>query len=805
MNLQRTFRNTKPKRVVAFLATLSLLAVSITGITRSLADENQGAEGVSSSFSLPHVMNPDTNEKMYVVKSTFYDYYSDSQITAEATPGNINDAITSGKNTFEKFNKRLLQDKKYGDESQSPATWPLYEGLFFSKQPSANNGEMYFFDDENASKNFDTNFWLAANHTQTTATSAATQGLVSSKLDANGNIIQSNTSNSKSCVLPYFDATYLTTTKHTGSNLSLGEVRENVAFPLVTSEKNGAVYYSFDSAKDTVSFNLEKQLDYQGQNNKQVKDSNGQIGFFPYNSDKDSKSYGLNYGFGVKMEIPFTMTADGKVNGENMIFEFSGDDDLWVFVDGELALDVGGIHGVVNGRIDFSQLSSIVSATKNNTIAFSNPNCLVVEDKVYTNDDLSKLGIKDASGTQNGINKNVKTSFSESLKSKLKDTKITHTMTIFYMERGKGSSNLKINFNMPEPNQLELTNTLDYSNVGSAFVSETGKVATKDIFVYDVTDKDSNLVDTAEVTGGESIMYQDKFKKGDTLMVEQVNLKDKNRKVKKLYATGWLLSDKRGSIASSANRNATIVSDGRVEEKDAFLFKNKSEEDNSPNIVVNYTNVIGTGNLMIQSETGQGVSNSKTFDFTVKFANIFGGNSPETAYNGPYIVKSADGQEKQKTAKDGLIKLNAGEQGIIKGVPTLTKYTVTQATANGVEIDRVGRLDGKEYTNEQKVATGNIAPGIDKENAYVFYNKVSGSGSVKEVVDNSVNKIDTASPVQEVEEYTGAVKNKVNPKTGDSNKSYTAFWIICVVISAGLVIYTGIMLFKTDDKKIKKQ
>ncbi len=804
MNLQRTFRNTKPKRVVAFLATLSLLAVSVTGSTRSLADENQEAEGVTSSFSLPHVMNPDTNEKMYVVKSTFYDYYSDSQITANEAPGAINDAITSGKNTFEKFNKRLLEDKKYGDESQSPAVWPLYEGLFFSKQPSANNGEMYFFDDENATKNFDTNFWLAANHTQTTATSAATQGLVNPKLDANGNIIQSNANNSKSCVLPYFDATYLTTTKHTGSNLSLGEVRENVAFPFVTTERNGAVYYSFDSSKDTVSFNHEKQLDYQGQNNKQVRDSNGEIGFFPYNSDKDSKSYGLNYGFGVKMEIPFTMTADGKVNGENMIFEFAGDDDLWVFVDGELALDVGGIHGAVNGRIDFSQLSSIVSATKNNTIAFSNPNCLVVEDKEYSSDDLSKLGITNASGSQNGINKNVKTAFSDTLKQKLKDTKTTHTMTIFYMERGKGCSNLKINFNMPEPNQLELTNTLDYSNVGSAFVSETGKVATKDIFVYDVTDKDSNLIDTAEVTGGESIMYQDKFRKGDTLMVEQVNLKDNSRKIKKLYKTGWLLSDKRGSISSSANRSATIVSDGRVQEKDAFLFKNKSEEDNSPSIVVNYTNVIETGNLIIQNETGQGVSNSKSFEFSVKFANIFGGTSPEAAYNGPYSIVSADGKEVAKNAKDGIIKIKSGEKAIIKGVPTLTKFTVTQSTANGIEIDRVARLDGGQYTSDQKVATGTIATGIDKENAYVFYNKVAGSGSVKEVVDNSPNKIDTASPVKEVEEYTGAVKNKVNPKTADNNKSYTAFWIVCVIISAGFVIYTGIMLFKTEDEKIKK-
>ena len=84
------------------------------------------------------------------------------------------------------------------------------------------------------------------------------------------------------------------------------------------------------------------------------------------------------------------------------------------------------------------------------------------------------------------------------------------------------------------------------------------------------------------------------------------------------------------------------------------------------------------------------------------------------------------------------------------------------------------------------------------ENAYVFYNKVSGGSSAENVVDGSTGKIDTAAQVENVGDYTGAVKNEVNPKTGD--KSYTIFWIICVLISAGLVIYTGTLLFKNEKK-----
>ena len=802
MNLQRTFSKKEPKRIVAFLATLSLLAVSIGGITKSFANEVQQTETVTSSFSLPHVMNPDTNDKMYTIKSTFYDYYSDSQVTSEATPGNICDAITSGKNTFTKFNKKILEDKKYADASESPAKWPLYEGLFFSKQNSADSGDLYYYSDESSIKNYETNFWLAANHTQTSKKSAATQGLVNSKLDANGNIIQSNSNTSKACVLPYFDATYLTTTKHTGSNLSLGEVRENVAFPLVTRENNGTIYYSFDSSKDTVSFNSDNQLDYQGQNNKQVKDSNGKVGFFPYNTTKDSKSYGLNYGFGVKMEIPFSMTADGKVNGQDMVFEFSGDDDLWVFVDGNLVLDVGGIHGVVDGKIDFATLSSTVSAVKNNNIAFSNPNCLIVEDKQYSVDDMKNLGLTDKTSPENGIYIDLKTDFSQETKDKLKDTNTSHMMTVFYMERGKGSSNLKINFNMPEPNQLELTNTLDYSSVGNAFIAETGKVASKDVFTYDVVDKDANLKDTAEVKGGESVMYQDKFSKDDTLMVEQINLKDKNRKIKQLYGTSWTLSDKSGCIASSSNRSAEIISDGRVEEKDAFLFKNKNNETSSPSLVVNYTNKIAVGDLVIQNQTSTDINSNTKFEFNVKIANIYGGTSKEEVYVGEYILETTAGKKMTKATKNGKIVLKAGEIAKIEGVPALTKYLVYQTKIKGVETEKVGKLDGSEYKNDNKYATGAIIAGIDKANSYVFYNKVSGGASPEQIVDGSTGVIDQAAPVENVDNYQGAVKNEVNPKTGDSN-SYTLFWIVCVLISAVLVIYTGINLFK-NEKKVEK-
>ena len=104
-------------------------------------------------------------------------------------------------------------------------------------------------------------------------------------------------------------------------------------------------------------------------------------GFFPYNTASDSDSTSLNYGFGLKIEIPFNMTSDGKINGQDIVFNFSGDDDVWVFIDDELVLDIGGAHGEVTGNINFSEQYATVSGVKDNSAAFESRNYWYVTDK----------------------------------------------------------------------------------------------------------------------------------------------------------------------------------------------------------------------------------------------------------------------------------------------------------------------------------------------------------------------------------------------------------------------------------------
>ena len=170
-------------------------------------------------------------------------------------------------------------------------------------------------------------------------------------------------------------------------------------------------------------------------------------------------------------------------------------------------------------------------------------------------------------------------------------------------------------------------------------------------------------------------------------MVEQINLKDKNRKIKQLYGTSWTLSDKSGCIASSSNRSAEIISDGRVEEKDAFLFKNKNNETSSPSLVVNYTNKIAVGDLVIQNQTSTDINSNTKFEFNVKIANIYGGSSKEEVYVGEFILETTAGKKMTKATKNGKIVLKAGEIAKIEGVPALTKYLVYQTKIKGVETE----------------------------------------------------------------------------------------------------------------------
>ncbi len=118
-----------------------------------------------------------------------------------------------------------------------------------------------------------------------------------------------------------------------------------------------------------------------------------------------------NYLFGMHLRIPFLMPPDGKLEGKDMIFEFAGDDDVWVFVDGKLALDLGGIHDSYQGCINF-QNGAVTTDSKGKYDQYGG-NC---------------PNLYGAQGRPGAYTK--------------------HTIDFFYLERGKGGSNCQLKFNL---------------------------------------------------------------------------------------------------------------------------------------------------------------------------------------------------------------------------------------------------------------------------------------------------------------------------------------------------------------------
>lgn len=176
---------------------------------------------------------------------------------------------------------------------------------------------------------------------------------------------------------------------------------------LLTSDGQGN--YSFDAAS--------KYAKYDHNSNRfeltnQTQSGNRDPLFTPFGNDSDDN----RYSFGMNLGADFYMPKDGKVNNQNMVFDFTGDDDVWVFIDDVLVLDLGGIHQALGGSIDFA-------ADK------------IKYDKVQSHGDTPAATITEA--------------FRKAGKKWDSKAYTTHHLSFFYLERGDGGSNCKISFNLP--------------------------------------------------------------------------------------------------------------------------------------------------------------------------------------------------------------------------------------------------------------------------------------------------------------------------------------------------------------------
>lgn len=442
------------------------------------------------------------------ITSTLYDYYTDYELNGlnRDTYSWVTTSSQRGYVTFEQFNRALSSAYTKSDNVK----YPLYTGHFQKSgwgDPFATVAAgmgLYGWGAEGSS-NY--NIFMAVNNSAlddngngSSDYNRTFQGLVESKTSdgtANGlPLLRTKNSNANASVDPHFDKDFLQ--GKNAFNTVLGKVYEDVSFPLKqkavfaqnpdspddNDPEGKAEYWYYDSSKSSLylkqnqtdgKYYLESPkggdgnptTDSKSQNISSPNNTNGTYGFFPFNqtvSTVGASQY--NYGFGAKLQFDFTLTKDGKVvvgkdtSGRNIEvpikFFFSGDDDVWVYIDGELMLDVGGAHGKASGLLEFGADSTVTPYVSSNKNTDSNDTMVY---KGYGSGETTKT-----------VNYNGQPiTFNKKSTTKTLKKQSTHTLTMFYMERGMWESNMAVAFNFPDHNELQVEKQVDVSDVNPLF------------------------------------------------------------------------------------------------------------------------------------------------------------------------------------------------------------------------------------------------------------------------------------------------------------------------------------------------
>lgn len=493
------------------------------GATRDAEKGKKAAdESAKSIVELDkQAFTPQSNTKY--ISTTLYDYYTDYELN-----GNNRNTYRSTETgthrsyvPFRQFDRAL--SNYYSSYTGNPKVQnPIYTGHF---QPDysdwgcrfsaiAANLNLYGWGNSSEANNSAYRHFMAVNNSTIDTEDGGEkyndtfQGLVGNQM-VNGMPVMAGTTLAE----PHFNEAFLTGTN--AEKAVLGKVYKDVSFPFtqkpVFTQTEGdleskAQYWYFDSNERSLylkqnttnsKYYLEatqngqyengkpKYTDDNSENVNSKSEGQGTYGFFPFNQKTTATTASkYNYGFGAKLQFDFTLTDDGKVqvgddpnNKVPIKFFFSGDDDVWVYIDGQLVLDVGGAHSKASGLLEFGRttdgtantVTPYVSSNKaggatyttnvnNKTVYFNgSPVTFTKQGKIVDKDDQTKEFTLDK-GT-------------------------THTLTMFYMERGMWESNMAVAFNFPDHNELQVEKRVDVTGVNDLF---TDSFQNQKIFTFNI-------------------------------------------------------------------------------------------------------------------------------------------------------------------------------------------------------------------------------------------------------------------------------------------------------------------------------
>ena len=693
---------------------------------------------VEDNFEYDAKIDSSFPDSMYLASCSYYDYLDDQELSTQW--GNVKTAGNSATwYPFDNFNSYLSQ--YYEDNNVKK---PLYYGNFNTGTASetvrkdtynAKKGSLYGYD---AAANNSKAVWhdikttnIDVNNTDDLAGCSSPdswswsyQGVVSKDLSSDGNLMMMKNDNSGTVAAPFFSDSFLSKTG-SGQNSSYGK-KVNAALPF-TYDSN-TKKYSYQSstvsshANPVNSIYLKNANTGSSSNNlngvtsdsltlmyggsdtsKAIPDgklwfNSGEsgYGFLPFNNNTinhtgEDVRNDLNYGFGMSLSVDFTVPKDGKIDDQDVTFTFTGDDDVWIYIDGKLVVDLGGDHKDASCTLNFANNSTTYATGLNSKSVTS-------ASSVYSLTDVMK-----------GSTKNT-----------------VHKLQMFYMERGLIESNLQVEFSFtPVDNKLTTTKTVNTVNVNDGIKDA---VAAADSFTFTNVNNGSGNTDHSPLGSKEYFLTE---KSGSTS--SPVSGTDGSYSMKNGSSAvftnitdvgNWLTVSESMNDSfikySSSTYSVTDVNNGIQKGSGSgtsanFLFKNEVNEKHATDYKVDFVNTPQLSNLDVSKSAfdkdGNPITNV-SYNFTVYLS--FDGGTTYNQYPLDYTINGAE-----YTADNGTFALKGGETAVFPNIPVGTKYKIVEKANSDYTVTSTGETG---TVNDSGAVARFVNREIDKTDVHVTLN-----------------------------------------------------------------------------------
>lgn len=675
---------------------------------------------------------------MYLASCSYYDYLDDQELSTQwgnaKTAGN--DATWYPFDNFNSYLSRYYEDNNvkkplyYGNFNTGTAsetgrkdTYNAKKGSLYGYDAAANNSKAVWHDSNTADVNVNNTNELAKS-ANPDSWSWSYQGVVSKDLSSDGNLMMMKNDNSGTVAAPFFSDSFLSKTG-SGQNSSYGK-KVNAALPFtydsntkkysyqsstVNSHEepvNGIYLKNANTGSSTNNLNGVTSdsltLMYGGSDtSKAIHDGklwfnsgDSGYGFFPFNNNTISHTGGdvrndLNYGFGMALSVDFTVPEDGKIDGQDVTFTFTGDDDVWIYIDGKLVVDLGGDHKDASCTLNFAK-NSTEYATGLNTKSVTDAS------RVYSLSDV-----------MNGSTKNT-----------------VHKLQMFYMERGLIESNLQVEFSFtPVDNKLTTTKTVNTVNVNNGIKdavaaadsftftnvnnglsnTDNSPLASKEYFLTEKSGSTSSHVSDADgsysMKNGSSAVFTNITDVGNWLTVSE----SMDNSFIQYSSSTYSVTDVNNGVQKGHGSGTSVN----------FLFKNEKNEKHATDYKVDFVNTPKLSNLEVSKSAIDKDGNPITdvsYKFTVSLS--FDGGNTYNQYPLDYTVNGA-----KFTADNGTFSLKGGETALFPNIPVGTYYKIVEEKNSDYTVTSTGDT-GK--VNDSGAVAEFVNKKIDKSDALVTLN-----------------------------------------------------------------------------------